>query len=277
MKKAVLLFIIVLFLCSFGQKQKTWLALGDSITYLNDHLDETDNRVTKGYLTRITEKLPNINYINQGHNGWTAVNIAKKIEDLGLIRADLYSIFLGTNDWWHGEPLGTIDDYKNNSGTATVYGAFRVIINKIKSLNQDAKVVLITPMQRTDFVYIGDAHNNAWGSYKEKEGQSLEQFAEAVKAIAQLEGYPIVDLYHNPDLDLSKLVKYKRLKDPQTSQYKNYSYPDFIGIPFDPDEDEYPYPPAATHMTYDGLHPSDAGNQVIADQLLKYFKLTNSH
>ncbi|WP_295795775.1 hypothetical protein [Mucilaginibacter sp.] len=43
---------------------KSWTAIGDSITYLNDHLDETGNRVTKGYLTRVTEQLPNIKYNN---------------------------------------------------------------------------------------------------------------------------------------------------------------------------------------------------------------------
>ena len=65
------------------------------------------------------------------------------------------------------------------------------------------------------------------------------------------------------------LIKYKRLKDPQTGVYKNYPYPDFIGIPFNPDTDEYPYPVDAVGMTYDGLHPSDKGNSFIADMLLK--------
>ena len=33
----------------------TWCAIGDSFTYLNDHLDETCYRLKKGYLTRILE------------------------------------------------------------------------------------------------------------------------------------------------------------------------------------------------------------------------------
>jgi len=44
------------------------------------------------------EKLPDIKYINQGHNGWTAGVIAKEMENLGLMEADVYSVFLGTND-----------------------------------------------------------------------------------------------------------------------------------------------------------------------------------
>lgn len=271
MKRFLLLSIVFITYCSFAKKETVWLALGDSITYLNDHLDETGNRVTKGYMTRVVEKKPSMKYINQGHNGWTAIRIAKEIENLGLVSADIYSVFLGTNDWWAGLPLGSLKDYQQDKGSATVFGAFKTIIKKIKQLNPSAEIVLITPMQRGDFVYINDMHNNAWGSYKEKKGQKLEQFAEAVISIGQLEGYKVIDLYHDKRLDLPNLVKYKRLKDSQLGTYKRYRYPDYIGIPFNPDQDEYPYPVEAIDITYDGLHPSDRGNQLIAEQIFALF------
>lgn len=250
------------------------MAIGDSITYLNDHLDETGNRVTKGYLSRVVEKIPNLNYTNQGHNGWTAINIAKEIEKLGVAQADVYTVFLGTNDWWSGLPVGTIDDYAADNGNGTVYGAFRTIINKLRSLNEQAEIILITPMQRADFVYLEDQKNNAWGSYKDKSGQSLSQFAEAVLKIGKKERFRIVDLYDKKNLSLTNLVNFKRLKDPQTGAYQNYRYPDFIKIPFNPEKDEYPYPAEAINMTYDGLHPSDKGNEIIADMLVKTLKKT---
>jgi lysophospholipase L1-like esterase len=68
------------------------------------------------------------------------------------------------------------------------------------------------------------------------------------------------------------LVKFKRLKSPQTGEYKNYAYPDFIDIPFNPETDEYPYPLESIDMTYDGLHPSDKGYEIIADMLVKVLK-----
>src|SRR5205809_4608930 len=101
----VLLAAALLVLSSYNPKETTWVAIGDSITYLNDHANETGNRVKKGYLTRVTEKLSNVHYINQGHNGWTSVRIATEIENLGIVKADVYSIFLGTNDWWGGRPI----------------------------------------------------------------------------------------------------------------------------------------------------------------------------
>ncbi len=268
------LFIVVaLFLfTSFIPKEKTWVAIGDSITYLNDHPSETGNRVTKGYLTRVTEALPSIHYINQGHNGWTSGGIADSINTLGIIKADMYTVFLGTNDWWSGRPLGKLEEYKNNSGNGTVYGSFRIIINKLRSLNEKAKIILITPMQRTDFVYLTDQTNNAWGSYKKKNGQSLEQFAAAVDSIATYEHIDVIDLYNKSGMTLPLLVNYKRLKDSVTGTYKNYNYPDYIGVPFNPKTDEYPYPPDAVNFTYDGLHPSDKGNGIIANMLVTIMK-----
>lgn len=272
MKKSLVLAFFLAILCSFSPPKITWVALGDSITYLNDHQNETGNRITKGYMTRVVEKLPQYEFTNQGHNGWTAVRIAEKIEDLGITKADVYTIFLGTNDWWGGKPLGVFEDYEKNSGNATVYGSFRIIINKLRSLNKDAKIILITPMQRVDFVYINNPKNNAYGSYKEKNGQMLSAFADAVNAIGKFENMPVVDLYNEKKLKLESLVKYKRLKDTQTGEYKNYNFPDFINVPFNAETDEYPYPVEAINMTYDGLHPSDKGYEVISRKLIKIMK-----
>jgi lysophospholipase L1-like esterase len=272
MKKLFLLLTITGFTSSFEPTKMTWVAIGDSITYLNDHTNETGNRVTKGYMTRVIEQLPNISYTNQGHNGWTSGGIAKEIENLGLVKADVYSVFLGTNDWWQGRPIGHLSDYQNNTGNSTVYGSYRIIINKLRSLNNEAKIILITPLQRADFVYFGDMKNNAFGSYKQKNGQSLAQFAEAINAIGKAEHFTVVDLYKKGSLKVKHLVKYKRLKDPQTGEYKNYRYPDFIDVPFNPSTDEYPYPVDAIDMTYDGLHPSDRGNAAIAKMLVQVMK-----
>jgi lysophospholipase L1-like esterase len=272
MKKILGLIAFVGLLAAFAPKETVWVAIGDSITYLNEHPNETGNRITKGYMTRVVEKLPHLTYINQGHNGWTSGRIAEKIEDLKLVKADVYSVFLGTNDWWAGRPLGAFSDYENNTGNGTVYGSFRIIVNKLRALNADAKIILITPMQRVDFVYIANMKNNAYGSYKDKKGQRLEQFAEAINAIGKFEKIEVVDLYHAKRLRLGKLVNYKRLKDPKTGSYKNYAYPDFVEIPFNPETDEYPYPVEAVAMTYDGLHPSDAGYEVISKMLIKVLK-----
>ena len=210
MKRLVAFILIVILFGAFSKQPLTWVAIGDSITYLNDHQNETGNRITKGYLTMVTEKLPHIRYINQGHNGWTAGRIADSIEKLGLVKADVYTIFLGTNDWWGGRKVGSLGDYKNNTGNATLYGSFRTIINKLRTLNKEAKIILIAPMQRVDFVYINNYKNNAFGSYKEKNGQWLEEFANAIDSISRYEHLKVVDLYHKSGMTHKNLVKFKR-------------------------------------------------------------------
>ena len=271
MKKLILLLCLVWVQFSFAPPNISWVAIGDSITYLNDHPNETGNRTTKGYMTRVVEKMPHINFVNQGHNGWTAIKIATEIENLGIQKADVYSIFLGTNDWWGSKPLGEFSDYENNTGNGTVHGSFRIIVNKLKSLNPNAKIIFITPMQRVDFVYINNFKNNAIGSYRDKKGQNLETFANAVKDIARFEHMPVVDLFHAKKMDHAHLVKFKRLKDPLNSEYKNFKYPDFIDVPFNPETDEYPYPVEASDVTFDGLHPSDKGYKMITNLLVKEF------
>jgi lysophospholipase L1-like esterase len=216
--------------------------------------------------------LPHVHFLNQGHNGWTSGGIADAIDKLGLVKADVYSVFLGTNDWWQGRLLGRFTNYQNNTCNATVYGSFRIIVDKLRSLNPSAKILFITPMQRTDFVYIGDAKNNAYGSYKEKDGQTLEQFANAIDSIGDAEGFDVLDLYHKKELGIKHLVKYKHLKNPVTGTYKNYPYPEYITIPFHPGLDEYPYPKGAIDMTYDGLHPSDKGYTVISKGLIRIMR-----
>lgn len=272
MKKVLILSLILLSFLSFKPKEITWVAIGDSITYLNDHPEQTGNRVKKGYMTMVTEKLPYIKFINQGHNGWTSGGIAEKINELGLVSADVYSVFLGTNDWWRGRPLGKLEDYQNNTGNNTVHGSFRIIIDKLKSLNPNAKIILITPLQRGDFVYISNAKNNAIGSYKPKNEQNLAQFAEAVVNIAKFEKILVIDLFNKSGITQKNMVNFKRMKDPNTGEYKNFKYPSFIDIPFNPDTDEYPYPIESINMTYDGLHPADKGNAAIAKMLVKVMK-----
>lgn len=273
MKKAALLLLIYGLFTSFASKKElTWTAIGDSITYQDDKPETSKNRITKGYMKRVVEKLPNIHYKNVGYAGWTTRAIAENLNNLGIEKTDFYSVFLGTNDWWTSLPIGNFSDYQNNTGNNTVYGAYRTIINKIRGLNSNAVIVLITPMQRTDFIDINNISTFLYGSYKEKDGRFLSDYADAIKNIAKAENFKLVDLYYKSGITLKNAVKYHRLRNPVTGEYQNYTSPDYIGVPYNPKTDEYPYPLEAIGMTYDGLHPSNKGHQKIADMLVNIFK-----
>ena len=224
MNKIAIILILFGLLTAFApRKERTWMAIGDSITYLNGKPGETKNRITKGYMDRVVEQLPNIKYTNHGHGGWTAKSIADNISKLGIEKADFYSVFLGTNDWWTALPIGSFSDYQTDTGNKTVFGAYRTIINKIRSLNNDAVIILITPIQRTDFVDVNNINNVIYGSYKEKNGHFLSEYADAIKKIAKSENFKLVDLYYKSGITPKNAMKYRRLRDPKTGQYKNYS------------------------------------------------------
>jgi lysophospholipase L1-like esterase len=274
MKKFAVLLALAGMLAAFApQKEKSWMAIGDSITFLNDKPQLTKNRITKGYMDRVVEKLPYIHFANKGYAGWTIKAIADNINNLGLEKADFYTVFLGTNDWWTNLPIGTYDDYKNATGNATAYGSYRTVVDKIRSLNDHAVIIMITPFQRTDYVDINNIHSTIHGAYKaNNSGVLFSAYADAIKDIAQKEHFELVDLYYKSGVTMANAVNFKRLRDPKTGEYKNYKYPDYIDIPLNSDKDDYPYPVEAMNWVYDGLHPTDKGHQRLADMLVKVMK-----
>ncbi len=239
---------------------KRWIAIGDSFTYLNDHPNETGGRITKGYLDRILEQVPDLELFNMGINGsttmlWLAVNIPK---------ADLYTVILGTNDWRQLVPIGTVDDMRE-AVPGTILGNLGVLIKRMRTASPCARIIVCTPVERGDFVYINDPNNNAHNSaLPEENGVYLREIAAAIREACQALDIECVDLHEESGFTVENVVRFKHVKTPDG--YRDLPWPDYAEYPFDP-ADEYPYPAEAIGLTYDGLHPSDEGNQRIADLL----------
>lgn len=234
-----------------------WCAIGDSFTYLNDHLDETGHFVKRGYLTRINDKLPELSLINIGINGsttrdWLTVELPK---------ADVYTILLGTNDWHQGIRIGTEEDFANGM-TGTILGNLGNLYQRIHAINPAAKVLILTPVARTDFVYLFDYHNNAQGSYASEHGQRLCDVAYGIVSACKAQDIPCVNLYDESGITPENAVHFKRVHTADGDL--DLPFPDYLGIPYHPDEDPYPYPPESHALTYDGLHPTDEGNEILA-------------
>lgn len=241
-------------------KKINWCAIGDSFTYLNDHLDETGNRLRKGYLTRVCERFPNLICINKGVNGSTTQDWLKE----EIPEADLYTILLGTNDWKQGRPLGNQRDYELRR-TGSILGNIGDLVGRIRNVRPDASIFIMNPVERADFVYINDPHNNFHGSYAPNEGQWLRDIAKGIFENCKGENIFTLDLYNQSGFDQNNLIKYKKIH--LDGGYKLLPYPEYIGLLYNPDLDEYPYPTEAIASTYDGLHPSDKGSDRIASIL----------
>lgn len=234
-----------------------WCAIGDSFTYLNDHLDETGYRVSKGYLSRILEKVPNLRLNNIGINGSTFRDwITQPIPE-----ADLYTVLLGTNDWHQGIPMGSDTDFKSRNAE-TILGTLGILLDHIGEAAPKARIIVGNPVERTDFVYLWDPENNARGSYAPERGQTLSALSLAIIKCCETENVSTVNCHDLSGFTPENAVLFKRVK--RGDQVEDLPYPDYAGIPFSPKEDPYPYPPEAACMTYDGLHPTDKGCEILA-------------
>ena len=235
-----------------------WCAIGDSFTYLNDHLDETGHRVTRGYLDRIHDQLSGLVLRNIGINGSTF----RDWIDQEIPEADLYTVLLGTNDWHQGYPLGTEASFRGRQA-GTILGHLGILLDHIRAANPKAMILAGNPVERADFVYLFDPENNAPGSYAPEHGQRLSDVASAILACCALEGVPTVNCHDLSGFTQDRLIRFKRVT--RENGTEDLPYPDYIGIPFTPGRDVYPYPPEAAALTYDGLHPTDEGCQILAD------------
>ena len=138
--------------------------------------------------------------------------------------SDVITIYMGTNDYGHETPLGTIDDKCDIS----FYGALNTIIPGILAAHPNSRLIWITPTHRygrgtsgilgTAFTY--DYIPNG-------RGHNLKDYVDAIKAVCERHSVPVIDLFNISGID------------PSISEVRSKYMPD-------------------------GLHPNEAGHEKIA-------------
>ncbi len=160
-----------------------WCSLGTSISWLNDNTASFP--ITKGYQTRVLEKLAFSKFTNKAVNGGC---ISSAISE--VVYADYYTIEHGINDWGHSIPVGTIKDYINNTKNGTFAASYRELIDRIFLRNSKARVILCTPRKAYGFNgYLPDH----W--YDAKNGIYLQEYADLIREIAAYESFPVADFF----------------------------------------------------------------------------------
>ncbi|MBO7068569.1 MAG: SGNH/GDSL hydrolase family protein [Bacteroidaceae bacterium] len=160
-----------------------WCSLGTSISWLNENT--ASYPLTKGYQTRVMEKLAFSNFYNKAVNGGT---LSSAISAVNL--ADYYTIEHGINDWGHSTPVGTIQDYINNTKNGTFAAIYRQLIDRIFQRNKKARVILCTP--RKAYGYNGYLPDH-W--YDPLNGIYLQEYADIIRQIAAYESFPVADFF----------------------------------------------------------------------------------
>ena len=147
------------------------------------------------------------------------INRYKSIPD-----SDIITIYMGTNDYGHETPMGTIDDTEDVS----FYGALNVIIPGIQKAHPDALLVWMTPTHRYGFgtsKMLGTAFT--YDHLPNGRGYSLDDYVDAIKEVCDKYDVPVIDLF-----TLSGM-------DPSLSEVRSQYMPD-------------------------GLHPNSVGHEKIA-------------
>ena len=237
MKKALsLVFVFVLLLGMVSIKifaidndinpweNRSAVFVGDSIT--------AGSGTTKIYFEYLAERLGLSSVTPMGVGGScisAASNYGQSNQPLinryqNIPSADLIVVFMGTNDYGHETPLGSVNDTQDG----TFYGALNTIVPELVSNHTSSKVVFVTPLHRYGFGtsnILGTKYT--YDSVPNGVGATLGDYAEAITTVCANNDVPVIDLYAEYILDPSDAV-------------------------------------IRTEYMPDGLHPNAVGHEVIA-------------
>ncbi|MCF0196857.1 MAG: SGNH/GDSL hydrolase family protein [Bacteroidaceae bacterium] len=98
----------------------------------------------------------------------------------------IWTVDFITNDFKRNIPVGVLNDYKNNTGAATFYGALRVLADKIKALSGTSAIVITAnALKRNNSNYTSTSKNTV--------GATLADYELAMLTVSNLNGWYFVD------------------------------------------------------------------------------------
>ena len=129
--------------------------------------------------------------------GYLTNNMAQYLVNLNS-GVDIITIWAGTNDWSYGKLLGSFTD--EVAPNVKYVPTLRYMIEYICQNRPSAKLFLITPHQRFANTPSGSPNTSFTqderGNYKNSNGDTLEDFANAIIEVGKYYSIPVIDLYH---------------------------------------------------------------------------------
>ncbi len=220
---------------------------GKKIIFLGDSITEGAgaSSVEKRYTDLVAKKTGATVY-NHGVGGTRIANQKNKTADTYseldfCVRAknmekdaDVIFVFGGTNDYGHGDAeLGQMSDRTND----TFYGALHQLYTYLNETYPKAQKVIMTPLHRC-------GEENPQGDliyYKNRglpfrtNGAPLKTYVEIIREVAEYYSFPVLDLFKNSGIQ------------PEVPIMKET-------------------------FTVDGLHPNDAGYELISEMVINFLK-----
>ncbi len=218
-KKIILSVIVCLFVCMQAHSQALFQHpwQGKRVAYLGDSITDPNNKgARKKYWSWLQDWLQITPYV-YGVSGrqWDDIpRQANKLKDEHGNDFDAILIFMGTNDYNRGIPLGewwdereTMVEY-GHGGQAkqmvarrqrtpaktneTYRGRINIALDSLKRMFPDKQIVLLTPIHRSDF-HANDKNWQCDESYTNRCGLYIDEYINAVKEAANIWAVPVID------------------------------------------------------------------------------------
>lgn len=176
----------------------TWVSVGDSITAGNNSDATYTSGVAQGYYQdHALPLMPKVvTHYNRGYGGYTMAIPGAGDTYTGITSvdsqfetADIYTVFLGTNDFSRNVPVGS---YASSTGaTNDFYGGMKQLYVDLTGKNMNAIIIFVTPLKRT----LGKNSTIAWDSANTA-GFKLVDYVNAIKDFGSNYGCPVLDLFN---------------------------------------------------------------------------------
>ena len=161
-----------------------WCTYGDSITAAN--LYQPHVRGIVGFDATVNRGISARTMADGTTSGAGTVTTVQANTDHALY--SVVTIAAGTNDFTRHVPLGTLGNANSTSfDRNTFYGAYRIALNHILANSPETQVIIFTPLKRTTSPYDDVGVNS--------NGNTLKDYADAVKNLGKLYAIPVVDWY----------------------------------------------------------------------------------
>lgn len=202
---------------------------GHTMGVIGDSLSDRSRQVTQ-WFDWISERAGGMEFVLDCVSGRRLMQFPS---DTMSAACDVICVFGGTNDFNSAQSLGTIDD----TTSETFYGAVYKLATELRTNYPKALLVFITPLSSAPDYNSGE--NLKWHQYPQMGGNTVADFADAIREVCGYLHIPVVDLFRDSGL--------------------NYNYDD----PVDP------------YWVSDKLHLTSRGQEaisyVIEDAILRHY------
>ena len=216
--KKLLNTLAILFLCITLQAQTMHPWQGKKVGYIGDSITDpnclTDVRKYWDFLQEWLQITPYV----YGISGREWNDVTRQVEQLNAEHGqdvDAILVFLGTNDFNSGVPIGewyTETDEQVWAATGqpkelvtrkhrtpvfsndTFKGRINIGIQRMKQLYPDKQIILLTPLHRA-YAIFGNSNVQPDERYQNKGGEYLDAYVDAIKEAGNVWSVPVIDLH----------------------------------------------------------------------------------